>query len=558
MRMLAYITRAYSVIQSCHCTRLAVSSESLSDIEKSFYRVSVLDKVFQETFRHPPPLLSPPRRDLALEMDLRTIDLDSQLKTTLIRLCRAHGLPHSGLKSLLLQRLHARRAELNQAASLPPAATIDAVTPAATTAAVAIDTSPPAPAIGNQQLTAPPQVSLAPPQSAPPTSVIPPAITDNAFAQQIAQIAAQQAVAQVLSCLSQPNPTGTASTNLTLATSVSPPTVFSSPGLVPSLLPPSLGTSQPHLTTTPVSTTGTAVSWVYQPPAATAQQLQDAQTSLGSLLTALPPPCSLAQPHLPSPPLSSAPLALPHSSLPVAAPISGSIPAIPQRFASAAAAGEFVDFNELLYALEADGTDEPPVCLQLGDDHRLSLPRRPKKKPISTFPDWVRCYTVYSHHLSSHHPLRGPDLIAYLHIIATCNMEYNFTACLAYDTAFRKKAARFHLPTWGQIDPQLYARAFTGAGKSRAHAVCEHCLSPSHSSADCTLFYPRGPAKRPRVTTAGPKPSATQTREICRNFNRGRCSRDDCTRRHVCLNPGCTGSHPITSCPHRRASPRKS
>ena len=33
---------------------------------------------------------------------------------------------------------------------------------------------------------------------------------------------------------------------------------------------------------------------------------------------------------------------------------SGSIPAIPQRFASSAAAGEFVDFNKLLYAIEVN------------------------------------------------------------------------------------------------------------------------------------------------------------------------------------------------------------
>ena len=119
-------------------------------------------------------------------------------------------------------------------------------------------------------------------------------------------------------------------------------------------------------------------------------------------------------------------------------------------------------------------------------------------------------------------------------------MEYNFSACLAYDVSFRKKAARFRLATWGQIDPQLYTRAFTGAGKARPRALCDHCLSPGHSSTDCTLFYPRGPAKRAKVTPAGPRPSTTRPQEVCRNFNRGRCSRDDCPRRHTCLTPGCS------------------
>ena len=177
----------------------------------------------------------------------------------------------------------------------------------------------------------------------------------------------------------------------------------------------------------------------------------------------------------------------------------------------------------------------PPACSW--DDNKVSLPRRPKRKPVSTFPDWARCYSVYSHHLASHQPLRGPDCIAYLYIIATCNMEYNFSACLAYDVSFRKQADRFKLTTWGQIDPQLYARAFTGAGKACPHAWCEHCLSPTHSSTDCTLFYPKGPAKRARLTSAGPKPFTTPFQEICRKSNHGGCTRDNCPRQHTCLSP---------------------
>lgn len=43
--------------------------------------------------------------------------------------------------------------------------------------------------------------------------------------------------------------------------------------------------------------------------------------------------------------------------LPVAAPIGSSIPKIP-LFASTAAMVEFADFNELLYALEPDVSEE--------------------------------------------------------------------------------------------------------------------------------------------------------------------------------------------------------
>ena len=81
------------------------------------------------------------------------------------------------------------------------------------------------------------------------------------------------------------------------------------------------------------------------------------------------------------------------------------------------------------------------------------------------------------------------DFVVYLYIIATYHAEYNFSACMAYDVAFRRKAARFRLSSWGQIDPQLYTKAFTGSGKANPRAWYDHCLTSSHSSSDCPLFF---------------------------------------------------------------------
>ena len=61
-----------------------------------------------------------------------------------------------------------------------------------------------------------------------------------------------------------------------------------------------------------------------------------------------------------------------------------------------------------------------------------ALPRKPKKKVISTFSDWVRC--AYQHH-------GGADVLVYLYVIASAREEFQFAACMAYDVAFRKKAA---------------------------------------------------------------------------------------------------------------------
>ena len=95
-------------------------------------------------------------------------------------------------------------------------------------------------------------------------------------------------------------------------------------------------------------------------------------------------------------------LAIPGSHTFHLAPLNTSIPPLPTRFAAAAAVGEFV---ELLYCIEL-GSGRA----QLGEDQQLALSRKPKKRPVSSFEEWVKCFTVYSNNLCAHNPSRGPDI----------------------------------------------------------------------------------------------------------------------------------------------------
>ena len=333
------------------------------------------------------------------------------------------------------------------------------------------------------------------------------------IAQQAAQLAAEQAVARVLALPSHPQgllPLPAALHNLSQSASL----------------------TSPHSSTVP-----TTVAGAYQPPAATTETISSLQAALATRAAAptQPGPSSI---HL--------------------APLSGTIPTIPAKFITAAAAGEFVDFNELLHAIEVDSGEEPALCIQVGEGQQLALPRKPKKKVISSFSEWVRCFSVYASTLCAYQPLRGPDMLAYLHVIASAHEEFQFAACMAYDVAFRKKAANFRLSSWGHIDPQIYSKAFTGASKAKPSAHSSLCLSTFHSTSDCPL-YSSGPAKKARTGLAGPKRLVPlhNGKEICLNFNRGRCSRENCTRAHVCSLRGCGGAHPASQCTLRRFSPRK-
>ncbi len=121
---------------------------------------------------------------------------------------------------------------------------------------------------------------------------------------------------------------------------------------------------------------------------------------------------------------------------------------------------------------------------------------------------------MYAYTLCAYQPHRGPDMLGYLYNIAFARQEFSLTACLAYDVAFRKKAAQLRLPSWGHIDPQLYSKAFTGVGKLGANAQCSLCLGTTHATIECPL-YTNGPAKRAQASPAGPKgtaPSSTAGR----------------------------------------------
>ena len=124
--------------------------------------------------------------------------------------------------------------------------------------------------------------------------------------------------------------------------------------------------------------------------------------------------------------------------------------------------------------------------------------------------------------------------------------------CRLYQQLSDGSPQHFHSPNpWGHL---LYSRAFTGSGKPRTNSMCTLCLGVGHSAFECDL-YSDGPAKRARGAQAGPRRLAPSQREICINFNRGRCLRNDCLRLHVCSVRGCGGPHASLRCPEKRSSP---
>jgi len=333
-------------------------------------------------------------------------------------------------------------------------------------------TLPPSVSQANPSGASPPSSSLTLPLPYHPTGTL----NLQQIAQQAAQAAAEQAVAQVFT---------------------QSPSQAQGTGPLPSALH-----NLPQATIHTSAAAPTNTSWVYQPPAATTLTMSTLQTALAARAAAA---------------------GQPGPSSPLFAPLSGTIPTIPAKFTTAAASGEFVDFNELLHAIEVNSGEEPALCIQVAGGQQLSLPRKPKKKVINTFAEWVKCFAVYSTTLCAYQPQRGIDMLSYLYIMTAANQEFHFAACLAYDIAFRKKAANFRLSSWGHIDPQIYSKAFTGAGKIKASTLCSLCLSASHSTSECSLYSNGWPHEDSPL--------------------------HNCTRDYTCSFHSCGGPHPQHTSP---------
>ena len=105
-----------------------------------------------------------------------------------------------------------------------------------------------------------------------------------------------------------------------------------------------------------------------------------------------------------------------------------------------------------------DSGEEPPLFIEVAEGQYLAGDYKEGDQHL---------WGVYASTLCAYQPQRGPDMLGYLYIIASAQHEFSLSACMSYDVAFRKKAAKFHLTLWGQLDPQIYACAFTGSDEVR-------------------------------------------------------------------------------------------
>lgn len=166
------------------------------------------------------------------------------------------------------------------------------------------------------------------------------------------------------------------------------------------------------------------------------------------------------------------------------------LPAIPRRMLDMALAGEYVDFAELPpargKARSVPQSLEGQILIVQASDFMQS------RKVIPDLATWVQCFALYAAAVTSKHPARWSDLMAYMSNIAKASQQFVWPSWVVYDQNFRQEAANTPGMTWAKVDPSIYAQCFTGMAAS-SEGWCRQCHSIEHPLDRCPDAPPWDP-----------------------------------------------------------------
>ena len=189
---------------------------------------------------------------------------------------------------------------------------------------------------------------------------------------------------------------------------------------------------------------------------------------------------------------------------------------------------------------------------------------QPRRGPVTNILLWLECYSSLVAALATKYPQYTGEFMAYQRTIIKASRNFEGTAWVLYDRAFRRRAAATKDLKWGRTDSALYNESFTG----RAHAIarCHLCLGDTHFKADCpdramALVSQNSVYSQASYSSQGKLPQRgdggsfrgplhmAPTTEVCQLFNQVRCRATWCKRRHICNH--CALPHPVVVCPTR-------
>eukprot|EP00731_Ephydatia_muelleri_P000372 Em0001g372a len=226
-------------------------------------------------------------------------------------------------------------------------------------------------------------------------------------------------------------------------------------------------------------------------------------------------------------PLSgSVPVSLSHTP-PSFDPIAG----LPARLVKRILEFEFVEMADMLPNAWQEES-------QSGTDGNPMVRRLVRRAPLTEITLWLEGFARLASVLTTKHPTKSAELWAYQSAIIRAARNFEGTAWVAYDRQFRREALARKDLNWSVTNSRLYSEAFTGRAKIIPR--CRYCLSETHDLRACPSNPDTGILNHRSSSPYG----NSSSKDVCRNFNDGKCRYDRCKYRHVCRK--CFGPHPCT------------
>eukprot|EP00731_Ephydatia_muelleri_P001233 Em0001g1233a len=214
-------------------------------------------------------------------------------------------------------------------------------------------------------------------------------------------------------------------------------------------------------------------------------------------------------------------------------PPSNPLTTLPARLVKRILDFEFVEMADLL----PDAWLEEP---NTGNDGLSATRWFVRRALISDITIWLEGFARLASVITSKHPTKAAEMWAYQSSIIRAARNFDGTSWVAYDRQFRREAMARKDLNWSVTNARLYSEAFTG--RARAIPRCRYCLSETHEFRAC----PVNPDNLDPTTRRQPSPTLS-AKDVCRNYNEGRCRYSQCKYQHVCSE--CYRPHPWSTCP---------
>ena len=196
--------------------------------------------------------------------------------------------------------------------------------------------------------------------------------------------------------------------------------------------------------------------------------------------------------------------------------------------------GEFVNLAEFLPQRDYDISNEYEIEAVVEDaSNGLKFRPRKQKRIVNSFRHWLHAWNNYEDLLMSERPELYKVLSGYRRHIQACDDKYIWAAVMQYDCQFRSHLGAQCSFAFDQLclDVRL---AHLDATAVKNLTRCLRCRSLDHRIQECPF----------RATGALATPP--KEKEVCKNFNEGKCNFQWCKRRHVCS--GCGSAEPRGQC----------